>query len=77
MLKMKKGLPIPTYKGISRIIPTLTIRGLEIPFSGEHLQMDFSILFIKKIKATRRNFCQFISRKTLGDYRKTTFSLCI
>ena len=31
----------------------------------------------KKVKATRCNFCQFISRKTLGDYRKTTFSLCI
>lgn len=44
----KKGLPIPTYKGISRNQPTITIRCLEIPFSGELLQMDFSILFIKK-----------------------------
>ena len=44
----KKGLPIPTYKGISRINPTITIRDIEIPFSGELLQMDFSILFIKK-----------------------------
>ena len=44
-----KGLPIPTYKGISRNQPTITIRCLEIPFSGELLQMDFSILFIKKI----------------------------
>ena len=74
MLKMKKGLPIPTYKGISRIIPTLTIRGLEIPFSGELLQMDFSILFIKKkLKSQDATFANSFQERRLATIVKRYF----
>jgi hypothetical protein len=33
----KKGFPIPTFKGIPHINPTITIRVIEILFSGEQL----------------------------------------
>ena len=48
MLKLKKVCLYPPLKVSPATYPTLTIRTLEIPFSGELLQMDFSILFIKK-----------------------------
>ena len=70
----KKVCLYPPIKVSPAIYPTLTIRTLEIPFSGELLQMDFSILLSEKnLKPQDATFANSFQERRLATIVKLHF----